>query len=188
MSEDDNKYLHIGDKVIKLILPDLSVDELDPEDFLSIHYFNVYGEILTSSVLLNRIGILLAEADAEVRSSLLGLRTLKDEIKEKKAVTEIQAYKDLKDEGVNSPTIPQVNARVLTNQDVKDLQNNLTGKRLEYIEIKKTRDIINSFYWSMKSKDEKLLKLTDKLRPEDFSNEIIEERVNYVQIKVKKEL
>jgi hypothetical protein len=38
-------------------------------------------------------------------------------------------------------------------------------------------------YWSAKSKDSKLDKLSDKLRPEEFERELVEDTINGIVIK-----
>ena len=56
-------------------------------------------------------------------------------------------------------------------------------KQLNLIKIQKNRDMINSWYWAIKSKDEKLNKISEKLRPEDFESDLLEEKINGVLMK-----
>ena len=55
--------------------------------------------------------------------------------------------------------------------------------RLKLLDVQRDRDYINSLYWSAKSKDDKLNKLSEKLRPDDFNKEIIEGKLNGISIK-----
>ena len=55
---------------------------------------------------------------------------------------------------------------------------------MEVIRLQKQRDIINSLYWAVKSKDDKLNRLTDKIRPEEFEKEIVESEINGIIIRI----
>ena len=59
-----------GDKAIVLISNDLK-NELDMDAVTSIDHSNLYGEIATSSVLLNKVGLLRAQAESEYEAAKL---------------------------------------------------------------------------------------------------------------------
>ena len=59
-----------GDKAIVLISNDLK-NELDMDAITSIDHSNLYGEIATSSVLLNKVGLLRAQAESEYEAAKL---------------------------------------------------------------------------------------------------------------------
>ena len=46
---------------------------IDVDDLLSIHYENIPGEVITISVLLNRIGMLKAEAEGVAKKAKLAV-------------------------------------------------------------------------------------------------------------------
>jgi len=56
------------------------------------------------------------------------------------------------------------------------------------LDIRRDRDYVNTLYWSAKSKDNKLDKMTDKLRPEEFQSEILDGTINGVVIKTSEKL
>jgi hypothetical protein len=68
------------------------------------------------------------------------------------------------------------------------LDNRYIVKKKNYLKVVKQQDYVDSLYWSAKSKDGKLDKLTDRLRPEEFNTEILTERINGVLIKKSKNL
>ena len=58
------KLIHIGERDILLTSKDV-IDELDMDQVTSIDPSNLYGEITTCSVLLNKIGLLKAEVESQ---------------------------------------------------------------------------------------------------------------------------
>ena len=78
--------------------------------------------------------------------------------------------------GEKKPTEEQSNDYLNTHPDV-------ISKRKRLLTYKKACDYINSIYWSVKSKDDKLSVLMKGVTPEDFSKGIIEGVVNGFFIK-----
>ena len=64
--------VHIGDKIVKVIFSEF--DEIDTNDLTQIHYNNLFGEIVTVSTLLNRVGLLKAKLDNRLEEEKLELQ------------------------------------------------------------------------------------------------------------------
>jgi hypothetical protein len=77
---------------------------------------------------------------------------------------------------VNKPTQDEVESAIIRLPQYK-------VKKLNLIKTQKNRDIINSWYWAVQSKSEKLNKLTEKLRPEDLEKELLDETINGVMLR-----
>ena len=60
--------------------------------------------------------------------------------------------------------------------------------RKSYIEVQKTRDYINSIFWSAKDKSSKLDKLSLTVQSGEIPDSVIEGRVNNVLIKKTKKI
>lgn len=186
----DNNIVKINFKnsILTFKLEGFQTDNsIDIEDLLNIDYTNLVAEILTFPVILNRLGVLLAEIENYLRTAQLNLELEKDKLKETRALAETEAFKELK-KTINSPTIPQITAQALLNPALQEHTNKFNIQQKEVIAIQKDRDLVNSFYWSAKSKDEKLNKLSDKLKPTDFECDILKGRINGVLIKSQQKL
>lgn len=163
-------------------------NEIDVDSALKIDYANILGEILTFPVFLNRIGVLLAEADDNVRQSEFDIEIEGKEVKLEYQKAEQRARTSLKQSGIKSPTAKEIENSAYQDQTYIDKQDEYREAYREYLNIKKMRDQINSLYWSAKSKDTKLDKISEKIRPDDFEDEILEGTVNGIMIKCTEKL
>jgi hypothetical protein len=170
-------------KIVCLKLSEFNLEsEIDLDSILKIAYHNIIGEILTFPVILNRIGNLQAEMDEALEATKL-------EIEIKKATFDAQFRKELikkVDDGKGNmktvyPTEKEIEASIILDPVYQNLQKKL-------IRVNKEKKNIDSFYWAAISKDNKLNKISEKLRPEEFENEIIEDTINGIQIKLVEKL
>lgn len=176
-NEDSSIYtVQLSSKIVVLKLQ--SFDEIDTDEVTKIQYHNIMGELLTCSAVLNRIGNLMALADEALAESKLDFD-----------IYYAQKYEEL----MKEMTTKYVNSRdreVTEKPSSTELEQNIIRtpeykvKKKNVIRLQKQKDIINSLYWAVKSKDDKLNKLTDKLRPEEFEKEIIEGEINGILIKL----
>lgn len=167
----------LGDKMVVLKLQ--SFDEIDTDEITKIQYHNIIGELLTCSAVLNRLGNVVAEAEEALSKGKLDYDIFYAKEYAKVAKEKTTSYTNTRDRVVTE--VPSSNK---IEQVIKGTPEYAARIR-EVIRLQKQRDIINSLYWAVKSKDDKLNKLTDKIRPEDFSKELIEESVNGILIRVK---
>jgi len=165
----------LENKIVVLKVTDFD-GEIDVDDILKIDYSNILGEILTFPVLLNRLGLLLADAEDMVKHTKFDLEVYRAELKEryKKNLRKVDGSGGAAK--MKAPTNDEVEWSVL-----QDTGNNLKSKKL--FKVEKYRDYLNSLYWSAKSKDDKLNKISEKLRPSEFEDEIMEGTINGIMIK-----
>lgn len=144
--------------------------DVNIEDLLKIDYSNLMGEILTFPVVFNRVANMKAEM-----ANILAERKLNMDIFEAQ-LTEEHGNK-LRAQG--KATIKDIEVAVL-----RDVRYQI--KKKDLFQCQKDFDYLDSLYWSAKSKDGKLDRLSEKLRPDDFNGELLAETINGVQIKISK--
>lgn len=170
----DKKIVTIGSNTYKLLFDDFD-EEVDIDSLLKIDYSNLIGELVTFPVILNRFGLLLAEAESQVAETKLNLDVFEAKTKERLRV-ELAEQNNGK-----SPTVEALNNAVTSNKAYQAMKRKL-------IEVTKTRDYINSVFWAVKDKSEKLNKLSLTIQPGDISDSVLEGRVNSVLIKKTKKV
>jgi hypothetical protein len=91
-------------------------------------------------------------------------------------VTEVDDGKGKGGHKLKYPTKDEVDDALIRDKRYKVKRDNLNR-------VLKEADIIDSLYWSAKSKDKKLDTMSAKLKPEDFEKEILEGTINSVLIR-----
>lgn len=180
LDDQERITFEFGTKHITLILTNYT--EIDADDITKIHYHNIVGELLTCSTALNRIGNMKADANevlAKMKLDFDIFEAQKDE--DMRKALEFSKADAKGNITIKTPSNPEVEAAIKRSPEYK-------VKRKSIIEAQKNVDILDSLYWSMKSKDDKLNKITDKLRPEELEKDLLEESVNGIQIKVRNNL
>lgn len=165
----DKKIVKIGDKTYKLIFDEFD-ENMDIDSLLKIDYSNIIGELITFPVIVNRFGLLLAEAESRVAETKLNLEVFEAKMKERLRLELAEANNG------KAPTVEALNNAVVSNLGYQAMRKNL-------IDSQKTRDYMNSVFWSAKDKSEKLNKLSLTIQQGDVSDAVIEGRVNNVLIK-----
>ena len=175
-----NVSIFFGDKVVVLKFEGFK-DEIDVDDLTSIDYSNLYGEIVTVSALLNKVGILRSEAESAVSLKQLDCDIYSAELgKRYRREANVNGGKFTLKEGDNlistKLTEDSLNQSILLDPIFQAKKNSL-------IEAKKNFGFIDSLYWALQSKDKKLSLITKPVTPEEFVNEIIEGEINGMFIK-----
>lgn len=168
------KVIQVGETTYKLLFDDFDED-MDIDSLLKIDYSNIIGELVTFPVIVNRFGILLAEAESKVSESKLNLEVFEAKTKERLRNELAEAN------GGKNPTVEALNNALLMNKAYQSL-------RRQFIEIQKTRDYVNSIFWSAKDKTSKIEKLSLTVQNGDIPDSVIEGRVNNVLIKKTKKI
>lgn len=169
----DKKVITIGSQTYVLKFDEFDED-VDVDSLLKIDYSNLIGEMITFPVIVNRFGQLLAEAENQVALAKLNLEVTEAKLKESLRIK-------LADRNGKAPSVDAVNTAVL-------LEKGYQAMRRSYLEKQKTRDYMNSIFWSAKDKSEKLDKLSLTVQQGDITDSVIEGRVNNVLIKRTKKL
>lgn len=163
--------LELPTKIIQLILTPFDTD-VDIEDLLRVQEHNIYGELITISRLMNKVGNLKAEMDEILSTAKLDFDIFYAQMQEKKK-NELMA--------VGKATVADIESAIIRTPEYK-------VKKLHIFKVQKNLDYIASLVESVKNKSFIVMKISDKLKPEEFEKEIVEGSVNGVMVKIAKKL
>lgn len=163
------KIINIGEQTYKLIYDEFE-DGIDIDNLLKIDYSNLIGEIITFPIIVNKFGLLLADAESKVAETKLNIDVYESKAKERLRLR-LQG-----ENGGKNPTVDALNSAVMQDKGYQALKRKL-------IDVTKTRDYINSIFWSCKDKSEKLNKLSLTVQNAEIPEEVLQGRVNNIVIK-----
>ena len=156
-------------------------DEIDIDRILRIDHNYIVAESLTFSVLLNKLGILMIDAESKVKEARIDMEIWISKERER-----------LRTEWDADPDRPVVRGSKYTIDQIKDAVDSsatLRIKRKRINELEKIYGYLNTIYWSAKSKDQRLNEFTKQIRDEDIDFSELNGRVfNGVTIKAKEPL
>lgn len=165
----NKKIINIGEQSYKLLYDEFE-DGIDIDNLLKIDYSNLIGEIITFPIIVNKFGLLLADAESKVAETKLNIDVYESKAKERLRLR-------LQEEnGGKNPTVDALNSAVMQDKGYQALKRKL-------IDVTKTRDYINSIFWSCKDKSEKLNKLSLTVQNAEIPEEVLQGRVNNIVIK-----
>lgn len=164
----EKRIIQIGGNTYKLIFDNFDED-VDIDSLLKIDYSNLIGELVTFPVILNRFGILLAEAESQVAETKLNMDVYEAKTKERLRI-ELAEQNNGK-----APTVEALNNAVVSNKAYQVMKR-------KYIEVVKTRDYINSIFWAVKDKSDKISSLL-KQSEITLETDVMPERINGIFIK-----
>lgn len=162
------KVITIGEKTYALRFDEFDED-VEIDELLKIDYSNLLGEMITFPVIVNRFGTMLAEAESKVSECRLAMDVFEAKTKEKIRV-------ELTEASGKNPTVEALNNALLSN-------NSYSAMRKRYIEAQKTRDYINSIFWSCKDKSDKINALLKNSEITLEASQISDTTVNGISIK-----
>ena len=167
----DKKIIRVGSNSYKLLIGEFD-EEVEVEDLLKIDYSNIVGEVITFPIIVNRLGVMLADMEANVSEKKLNLEIKEAQLREKYELEMIEEGK--------KATVDKLNTAVSSDKTYQ------TFKKL-YIEAIKQRDYVNSVFWSAKDKSNKLDRMSMSISG-DVEDYILESKVNNIEIKKSKKL
>jgi hypothetical protein len=189
MNYNDGQHQDFEKIVIELktkmvVLKVLPFDtDINVDDVLRIDYSNILGECLTFNVIFNRIANLKAEMQDIVNKSKFQLEIFNAQLQEEYR-KKLTSYGDADSKGktkINKPTKDEVENAVLMDQRFQIKKNN-------HFDLTKNLEYMDALYWSAQNKAGLIKVLSDKLKPEEFSGELLADSINGVLIKSSKKL
>jgi len=163
---DNTSYVHLNTKIAAIKATDWNY-EFDPDAIFKIDPYNIFGEIITIPVLVNRMGVIVAEMRSYVKEEKINL-----DIKEAKVRQLFRQKFDKK------PTVQET-------EDHLSLDSQIRNLRLKLISLQQDLEKLESMYEAAKDKSFKLNSLSKGLTPGDFEKELIDGKINGVLIKIR---
>lgn len=172
--------IKIGNQEVTLFHDNME-SSINVDDLTKIDVGNIYGDAVTISAAVNRIGLIKAEVEALMAETKLEYKIYEGNFKAK-----------LRKEAANNGN--QFTLRV-GNEDVKI---KATEKALEtcfetdakWVELKKAHiqaeknfNSLSSLYWACQDKSRKLNSLVNGVTPEDFVGEMVAGKINGILLK-----
>ena len=167
--EKDEVILHLKNKVV--IITSQGFDsEIDIDDLLQLDHTNLYAELITIPVLINKIGLLKAESIAIYERKKMDFSILEAKLSE--------YYRVKAKESEIKPTEKWLEEKVTLDKSWVIEKRNL-------IEAQKNVDFMWGLWQSVLSKDNSLKTATRNIIPSEHENSLIEQKINTVMIKVR---
>lgn len=163
------KIINVGGQTLAIVYEEFD-EKVDLDSLLKIDYSNLMGEIITFPIIVNRFGLLLADAESAVAEAKLTLEIYEAKAKERFKVQLVG------ENGGKNPTIDALNSAVIQDKGYQQMKR-------KYIDAQKVRDYLNSAFWSAKDKSAKLDKLSLTIQDGELPDEVLERRVNGIKVK-----
>lgn len=173
--------IHLGENPVVLVYKPIERD-IDTDSLTAIDYSNIYGEVVTTPVILNMIGQLRAEAEKVHEDKKIERKVMEADLEKRwrREANKASGKFTLTDD---DGTIYSIK---LTDNAIKAALNSDKGVIIcMNNEVKAKRDLgyLDALYWAIKSKDQKLNNLLPKVTPEEFYNELVDGIINGILIK-----
>lgn len=160
------KTLHLEDMVITFFWEEFDGD-IDVDDMTKIHYENLFGDAVTVSTLLNRIGLLRNSAEH-----------IQDVKKQEMEIYEAELDERLRKNAASAGE--KITEKQIEKKITKD--KGYVTKKKNYLSAKRDFQNLETIYWGVQSKDKKLEVLMKGTTPKEFEEGIIEGKINSILI------
>lgn len=163
--------VHFNDVPVTLVTNGFE-DTVDIDSLTSIDYSNLYGEAVTVSALLNKVGLLRAEAERAVSEKKLEKEVYEADMKKgwRREANRNGGKFTIEDEEIKLSE-KALDEALLLDEDYQKLC-------LEYIEAQKNFSVLDALQWSVQDKSKKLNNLLKPVTPQEFLSELVEGKVN----------
>ena len=151
--------------------------KVDIDRLTSIDYSNLFGEAVTVSALLNKIGLLRAEAEKAVADKKLEKDVYEVDLKKRwRRQAQKNGGKFFIDDDEIKLSEKALDEAILLDEDYQQLS-------CELIEAQKNFAVLDTLQWSVQDKSKKLNNLLRPVTPSEFLQELVEGEVNSFFIK-----
>jgi len=155
-------------KLVTLSYEEFDTD-IDLSDITRIDYENIVAEIVTVSALMNKVANLKAEVDSRFTLEKLDVEIYEAGLKKMFRSQAVTDGKKLVQDELDGLILMDIGYQ---------------NRKKKLIRYQKDCDYLNSMYWSVKDKSDKLNNIKNNLTPKEFTSEILEGTVNGIMIKL----
>ena len=183
---EDEEVVKLRTKKKIFLLKSVPFDiEIDGDKLTQIDYSNLFGEMITFPVVVNKLGNLRADVEEILEEKKLELEFKKAEL-EKMYRNNMSKPIERAVDGkihvtIKKPINSEVDNAVFLDKGYQILSKNLINLQTKFNKIDK-------LYWNCKEKLKILQNLSANIRPEEHENEILQETINGVKIVIKDRL
>lgn len=147
-------------------------ERLDIDRLTSIDYGNLYGEAVTVSALLNKVGMLRAEAEKDMNEKKLEKEVLEASLK--------RSWR--REANMNGGKFTIEGDEIKISEKALDealmLDEEYQQVSLDYIDAQRNFGMLDSLQWAIQDKSKKLNNLLKPVTPSEFLDELVEGTVN----------
>lgn len=174
------KYtIHIGENPITLEHDNLD-STINVDDLTKIDTSNIFGEAVTISAAVNRIGLMKAELEGRMAETKLEYKLYEGTFK---AELRRQASND---SGFYTMRVGNEDVRVkLTEKALEtsfETDKDWIQHKRDFITAEKNWNALSSLYWAMQDKSRKLNGLVSGTTPKEFVEQLIQGKMNGILI------
>jgi len=171
--------INVGGQEITLYHDNMD-SSINVDDLTKIDVGNIYGDAVTISAAVNRIGLIKAEVEALVGETKLEYKIYEGQFKAK-----------LRKQAANNGGFYTIR---IGNEDVKikatekaletsfETDEGWIKKKKAFITAEKNFNSLSSLYWACQDKSRKLNTLVNGVTPSEFVSEMIEGKINGILI------
>jgi hypothetical protein len=171
--------INVGGQEITLYHDNMD-SSINVDDLTKIDVGNIYGDAVTISAAVNRIGLIKAEVEALVGETKLEYKIYEGQYKAK-----------LRKQAANNGGFYTIR---IGNEDVKikatekaletsfETDEGWIEKKKAFITAEKNFNSLSSLYWACQDKSRKLNTLVNGVTPSEFVSEMIEGKINGILI------
>lgn len=168
--------VHFGNTPVTLVTNGFG-EKIDIDKLTSIDYTNLFGEAVTVSALLNKIGLLRAEAEKDLADKKLERDIYEADLKKKWRWQANRGSGKFKFDGCEIKLSEKaLDEALLLDETYQELC-------VGYIQAQKNFSQLDSLNWAIQDKSRKLNNLLKPITPQEFLQELVEGEVNSFFIK-----
>ena len=172
--------IHVGNQPIVLEHDNLE-STINVDDLTIIDSTNIFGEAVTISASVNRIGLLKSEVEATMQTTKLQYKIYEGEWKarKRKEAANNGGYYTLRVDNEDVRVkLSETSLATAFETDTRWIE-----LKKEFIQAEKNFNAISSLYWACQDKSRKLNGLVNGTTPEEFIEGLIEGKVNGILVK-----
>jgi hypothetical protein len=172
--------IRVGETELTLVHDNMDAS-INVDDLTKIDVGNIYGDAVTISAAVNRIGLIKAEVEGIMAETRLDYKIYEGTFKAK-----------LRKQAANNAGFYTIR---IGNEDVKikatekaletsfETDEGWIALRKKYIKAEKNFNSLSSLYWACQDKSRKLNSLVSGVTPQEFVGEMIEGKINGILLK-----
>jgi hypothetical protein len=174
------KYtIHVGNKPIILEHGDFD-SIINVDDLTRIDTSNIFGEAVTISAAVNRIGLLKAEVESNMADIKLEIKVFEGNYRSKLRKQASRGSGSYSMRVDNDDIFVKLTEKAL--ETCFETDKNWINLKMDFNKAERNFNAISSLYWAVQDKSRRLNGLVSSTTPEEFVEGMIEGKINGINI------